>query len=320
MAIKTGRIWQLATQALPATARASKLSGDAASVSDRASTSPRFQGSASKYSRPRRGRPRANRRTRQLPQLEPPSGLMASARAKLGSRLAFAIVLAATLLAATMGLVSSRSTRPPPPEEFAAEIAAFEAADARSMPSPGGILFVGSSSIRRWKTLERDMAPLRVLNRGFGGSELEHVLHFFDRVVTPYRPRAIVLYEGDNDLGDPTHKTPTSFVGEFVEFSQRVWANSPDTKILFISIKPTPERWRRWPILRATNAEIAALCRADHRLHYIDVASSMLRGDGSLRPEIFLDDDLHLNALGYADWATIVRGVLLEVVGETHDG
>ena len=91
-------------------------------------------------------------------------------------------------------------------EFWAADIEAFEAADAERFPAPGPIVFTGSSSIRLWSSLEEDMAPLYVLNRGFGGAHMAHVLHFADRIITPYTPRALVLYVGDNDIG--AGKTP----------------------------------------------------------------------------------------------------------------
>ena len=194
-----------------------------------------------------------------------------------------------------------------PPEYFESEIRAFERADAADPPQPGQVLFLGSSSIRRWSSLERDMAPFRVLNRGFGGSQLEHVIHFFDRIVAPYKPRAIVLYEGDNDLAGDTGKDSDDVFEDFELFVTRVREALPETRVHFLSIKPSPTRWHRWSEMSAANQKIADWSKATKRLDYIDVASVLLGSDGRPRADFFLTDGIHLNPDGYRAWATIVR-------------
>ena len=124
-------------------------------------------------------------------------------------------------------------------------IAAYEASDVENGPEPGSIVFVGSSSILFWETLHEDMAPMPVLNRGFGGSEIAHVTHFADRIVLPYEPTAIVLYAGDNDIGFGSSADCTLARLRSVR-CEHIRAAAPDTPIYYISIKPSPARWALW--------------------------------------------------------------------------
>jgi lysophospholipase L1-like esterase len=224
-------------------------------------------------------------------------------------RIWIVVVLALVLV----GLAASRfwlewymraSTKP---EFFAAEIARFEASDRDHPPPRRPIVFVGSSSIRFWKTLQSDMAPLPVLNRGFGGAHLSHVVHYVDRVVIPYRPQAVVLYAGDNDLDHRTGKTVDEVVNDFRTFVSRVEAAVPDTRIYFVSIKPSRLRWNDWPQQHAANMKIEAICNGDPRLGYIDIATPMLAAGEPPPRDFFRFDGLHLSTKGYALWSGIIK-------------
>lgn len=201
------------------------------------------------------------------------------------------------------------------PEFWESEIEAFEAEDAARPPEPGLILFTGSSSIRLWDTLEEDMAPLRVLNRGFGGAHMSHVVHFADRVITPYTPRALVIYVGDNDIG--AGKTPEAVVADFEALVAHVRANQPELPIYYITIKPSRLRWEQWPTMEETNARIARIAATDPKIGVLDISSPMLeRGRGEAPPsELFWIDGLHLTQEGYAIWAEVVRTRLLADLG-----
>jgi hypothetical protein len=204
------------------------------------------------------------------------------------------------------------------PAFFEDEIAAFEAADRQHAPPDRPIVFVGSSSIRFWSTLAEDMAPLPVLNRGFGGSQLSHVIHFADRTAIHYRPRAIVLYAGDNDLDERTGKTADDVVADFQTFKDLVHSYVPDTRVYYLSIKPSRMRWARWPEQAKANAAIAALAAADPGLGFIDVATPMLATGEPPARELFRFDGLHLSPRGYALWTSVVRPRLLADFGGTE--
>ncbi|MDP3069597.1 MAG: SGNH/GDSL hydrolase family protein [Opitutaceae bacterium] len=217
------------------------------------------------------------------------------------SRIRHATFTLALCLAAAAPLLAA-------PAKWTAAIDKFTQADATRAPAPGGIVFVGSSSIVKWTTLTEDFPGLPVINRGFGGSELEDSLFYADRIVLPYRPRTVVLYAGDNDLN--AGKTPERVHADFRAFVAKIHAALPKTKIVFIAIKPSPSRWKNIATIRAANALIAADCAKDPRLAYADIFTPMLGADGQPRPELFVKDMLHINAAGYALWQPVLAPLL----------
>jgi lysophospholipase L1-like esterase len=178
---------------------------------------------------------------------------------------------------------------------------AFEAADRVNAPKPGGVLFVGSSSIRLWDSLEEDFRALPVVTkRGFGGSRLSDCSDHMSKLVLPYKPRLVVVYAGENDLAEGA--TPQEVLASFVRFVEGVRKDLPETRIAYVSIKPSPSRAALIEQARAANALIEAYSASTPNLDYIDVFSKMLGADGQPRPELFVADMLHLNRAGYALW------------------
>ena len=202
---------------------------------------------------------------------------------------------------------------PPATEVWEPAIAAFEAQDRQQPPPSGQVVFVGGSSIRFWDSLAADMAPVPVLNRGFGGAQMRDVLHYADRVITPYRPRAVVIYAGENDLGS-WWAWPGLVVNRFQRLVERVRQRDPKLPILVLAIKPSPHFAARLERQREANRQLRAYCETTPGLRFIDVASPLLDAQGRLRPELYRDG-LHLNAAGYAVWRERVRPVLLAVLG-----
>jgi lysophospholipase L1-like esterase len=199
------------------------------------------------------------------------------------------------------------------PEFWAGEVAAFAAIDRDHPPPERPIIFVGSSSIRLWSTLQADMAPLPVLNRGFGGSQLSQVVYNLDQTVIHYRPRAVVLYAGDNDLDSRfrTGRTPEDVAREFREFVARVAMAVPDARIYYLSMKPSRQRWEDWPKEHAGNTLIAQICAGDPRLRYIDVATPMLAAGAPPPSDLLMPDGMHPSPKGYALWTSIIKPKLL---------
>jgi lysophospholipase L1-like esterase len=193
-----------------------------------------------------------------------------------------------------------------------AEIQAFEVSDKTNAPSLGGIVFVGSSSIRLWKTLNQDFPGHPVLNRGFGGSEIMDSIYFADRIIIPYRPRLVVLYAGANDIN--AGKAAEQVFGDFCALVAKIHAVLPQTRIAFISIAGNPARWAQVDRVREANRRIERYCATDLRLVFIDVFSHMLGPDGLPRPDLFVEDRLHLNEKGYAIWRELVK---LHLLGST---
>ena len=189
--------------------------------------------------------------------------------------------------------------------KFEAEILAFEASDRTNPPPRDAVLFVGSSSIRLWKTLAQDFPKHRVINRGFGGSQISDSIFYAKRIVIPYRPKLIVMYAGGNDIN--SGKTPHQVYHDFQAFVATVHASLPKTRIAYISIAPNPARWAQVEKVREANARIKAYARRERNVEFIDVFPHMLGRDGQPRPEIFSADRLHMNEQGYALWTRIVK-------------
>lgn len=199
---------------------------------------------------------------------------------------------------------------PPLPDtaRFAAEIHAFAHADSVTPPPPEPVLFVGSSSIRMWTSLATDFPGLPVLNRGFGGSRMDDLLRYADRIVFRYRPRTIVFYEGDNDLQDG--RTPARIAGDVADFLRRVRIAQPLTRVVCLAVKPSPSRWALVGKVRETNALLEAIVSRDTMATFVDVFTPMLGPDGRPRPELYLADSLHMTPAGYAIWREAVAPVV----------
>lgn len=194
--------------------------------------------------------------------------------------------------------------KPQGPERWKSAIQAFEQQDRESPPEKGGILFVGSSSIRMWD-LNKHFPEHKPLNRGFGGSDVADSVHFADRIVLPYEPRLIVMYAGDNDIAGG--KTACEVHADFQRFVGIVHHKLPEARIVYIAIKPSIKRWNLVHRMRAANALIFASCAEDDLLEFVDIDTPMIGKDGRPRPELFVEDGLHLSPAGYALWSELVK-------------
>jgi lysophospholipase L1-like esterase len=188
------------------------------------------------------------------------------------------------------------------------EIAAFEAADKTNPPPKNAILFIGSSSIRMWRSLAEDFPEHRVINRGFGGSQIIDSVHYVARIVAPYHPSQIVMYAGGNDIHGG--KTPEQVFSDFKDFVGKVRQALPETEIDYISIAPNRSRWAEVKRVKAANRLIEDYIKENRSLRFINVFPHMLGPDGEPKPDIYLEDKLHMNAKGYELWRGIVRPYL----------
>lgn len=212
------------------------------------------------------------------------------------------------LLAAALALTGCRTTprnslATHNPAKWEGAVAAYEAQDLTNHTAPGGIVFTGSSYIRRWTNLVADFPGLPVMNRGFGGCQLADVYHYSERIVIPYAPRQVVLYAGGNDIN--AKKAPEVVFGDFVAVMNKLRAALPQAKLVFISCPPSPKRWAQTPDIRKTNALIADYCRR-HGITFVNTFDLMLGPDGMPRPDIYDADQLHMNEKGYALWREAV--------------
>jgi lysophospholipase L1-like esterase len=193
-------------------------------------------------------------------------------------------------------------------EKWEKDITAFEQRDRTNPPPKEGLLFIGSSTIVRWKTLAQDFPEHRVINRGFGGSEIVDSTHFAEQIVFPYQPRAIFLRAGGNDLW--AGKSPEEVFADFKEFVAKVHSKLPQTEIFFISLSPSIARWKQADKEKALNTMIEEYCKQMPKLKYIETYALPLGADGKPRPEVFVEDKLHFNAEGYKLLVQLVRPYL----------
>jgi lysophospholipase L1-like esterase len=205
------------------------------------------------------------------------------------------------LLAVSAALPAAAQT-----DRWEKDVAAFEAADLASPPPKGEILFIGGSTIRLWD-LKASFPDLKTINRGFGGSEMQDSTRYVERLVVPHTPRIVVVYAGDNDImGIPSEQ----IVIAFERFVRAVHAKLPDTRILYIGIKPSLLRWGQVDRMRQANAMIRQFCERDDRLGFVDTDNAMLGWDEKPRRELYVPDGLHLTAAGYQILTALVRPFL----------
>lgn len=197
------------------------------------------------------------------------------------------------------------------PLKFESDIERFEKAAAANPPPKGAVVCIGSSSMLGWRdTIESDLAPITVIPRGFGGSNTNDALHYADRIVLPYQPRAIIFYEGENDIAQGI--PPQQVAETFKAFVDKIHAELPACRLYFLSIKPSIQRQQLWPAMQEANAMIQKFCSQDPRLTYVDVASGMFDEEGGLKLDIFKKDNLHMNRKGYIIWREKLMPYLLE--------
>lgn len=212
-----------------------------------------------------------------------------------------------TLIAFAAGLFSCLAAQPGTDDKYARwekDIAAFEKKDQEKAPPQGAVLFAGSSSIRLWK-VEKSFPDVEVINRGFGGSQIDDSTHFAPRIILKYRPRVVVFYAGDNDVA--AGKKPEQVLADFKAFAEVVHKELPKTKTVFISIKPSIARAKLLDTQKQANALVEEFCKTDKRLVYLDVVKPMLDGEGKPKPELFVKDGLHLSEAGYELWTALLK-------------
>ena len=197
----------------------------------------------------------------------------------------------------------------PDPARYEESIERFENADLISPPAKKAILLVGSSSIGFWNNdAPVDLAPLDVIPRGFGGSVMNDVLHYYERIILKYAPRAIVLYEGDNDIA--WGLSPATVLNQLVSLIANLDRDLPDTRLYLLDIKPSIARSHLWVLAEEVNNGFAAIARTDPNIFHINVSKFLLDENGDIRKEIYLPDDLHLNDAGYDIWAEVIKAAL----------
>lgn len=201
------------------------------------------------------------------------------------------------------GVLVAQPNEDPDPERFEEEIAAFEQWDLKNSFPEDAILFVGSSSIRFWETHEA-FPKYPIINRGFGGSHISDVQHYYEQTIGKYDPSVIVFYAGDNDVADD--KPVSQVVGDYKELVNRVMDDFQDAKFVYVPIKPSASRWEYWQKMDEVNQQIKAFNKKNDRLYYVDLATPLLAENGEPDDSNYVEDQLHLSDAGYEVWDKIM--------------
>ena len=194
-------------------------------------------------------------------------------------------------------------TPPADPARFADEVAALVARDASLQLPQNGILFIGSSNIRKWP-LKMGFPALTLINNGFGGSQVPDSTFYFDKLVLPFHPKLIIFHAGGNDIS--AGRTPTEVAGDVEDFIKKVHTELPDTKILYVGLFPAPSRWELQDKFHETTRLITSMIRPDRKVTFLNPEKPLLSAEGTIRPELYEGDRLHLNAQGYEIMSKII--------------
>lgn len=221
-------------------------------------------------------------------------------------RIPFVAAIVLLLLAGHAGFAQQEID----PTRWESAMQAFDEQDRASPPPEGAIVLTGSSSIARWNDeAAAALAPLTVIARGFGGSTMQEALYHLDRVALRYKPRAILIYEGDNDTW---YRIPEDdIVDHFRQIVARVHEELPETRIYVMSVKPSVARVDVWQAAQKVNGQLKAIAEANPLVHYVDAVTPFMKADGTVMTDIFIDDNLHFNTLGNLIWGSTIRAALM---------
>jgi hypothetical protein len=194
------------------------------------------------------------------------------------------------------------------------DIQKFEQLDKSEKYPDNAILFAGSSSIRLWETLGKDMSPYSVIQRGFGGSKLSDLAVYADRIFTPHPCQAIVIFVANDITGSDKDKSPKEVSNLFTSVLKTIRNHHPVTPVFWIEITPTESRWKVWPEIQKVNALIKETCNKNKNTYFISTSVAFLNDKGLPKPELFREDKLHLTPAGYAVWTEIIKKDLDKVL------
>jgi hypothetical protein len=223
------------------------------------------------------------------------------------------LLLALLILTACSPLKTYREL--PEVKAWEGDIEKFEQLDVTKSYPDDAILFAGSSSIKLWSDIAKDMLPYSVIQRGYGGAKLSDFAVYADRIIYPHPCSAIVIFIANDIAGNEADKTPAEVAKLFRKTLYIIRRKYKDTPVFWIGITPTAARWHVWPEIREANENISRVCKSHRNTYFINTEQSFLTREGLPRTELFLDDKLHLNQDGYKVWTGIIKNDLYKVLG-----
>lgn len=207
-------------------------------------------------------------------------------------------------------------TEIPDPLRFEEEISTFEQWDLKNSFPNDAVLFIGSSSIRYWETAAA-YPSLPVINRGFGGAVISDVQYYYDEVINKYDPAVIIFYTGDNDVA--IGMTPGEVFSDYRNLVERILADNPGVRFVYLSIKPSSSRWNFWERMQEVNRRVKNYNSRNKRFYYVDLSTPLFGPGGRPDDSLFRDDRLHLNKEGYARWNRVLDPVLKKIYEKDHN-
>ena len=214
----------------------------------------------------------------------------------------------ALLLLLWGGILFAQEQKP----DFWDDIEAFKKQDSAAFPPKNAILFIGSSSFTMWTDVQQYFPGYKIINRGFGGSALPDQIRYFNEIVLPYKPKQIFIYCGENDIAGSDTINGDDVANRFFKLFSLIRNKFPRVQITYISMKPSPSRQLLLPKMIRGNELIKKYLASKKRTAYIDVYKEMIDDEGKPRPDLFLDDNLHMNKTGYAIWKKMIEPHLLK--------
>ncbi len=208
----------------------------------------------------------------------------------------------------------SKYSNLPEVKAWESDIEKFEQLDVTKSYPSDAILFAGSSSIRLWSTIGKDMMPYNVIQRGYGGAKLSDFAVYADRIIYPHPCKAIVIFIGNDISGNENDKSPLEVSQLFRKTLYIIRRKFTDTPVFWISVTPTPSRWAVWPEIKEANEMIKEICDSHRNTYFIDTEKYFLNSSGLPRSELFIEDKLHLNDEGYRIWSGIIKNELNNVL------
>lgn len=209
-------------------------------------------------------------------------------------------------------LIVAQSVQAQSNASFKKEIDAFVQKDAEQMPPKDAILFVGSSSFRKWTDVDKYFPGYTIINRGFGGSQLSNLIFYADKIIYPYQPKQVIIYCGENDFDYDRSVSADTVFERFHTLFNNIRHHLPNTTIGFVSIKFSPSRTYAWDKVKKTNSLVMKFLKKQKNAAYIDITKDMFDADGKAITTIYEADQLHLKPAGYKIWQKHIQPYLLK--------